>query len=287
MKIDRRVFLASLAGAAAITGSNEAVYSYGPADWQRIRGGLEFSRVGVYANQGNVDTLAVIRADPERNRFRLFYDRGNRRTAEEWQKYAGADAVFNAGFYRYAKREPFGFTTEPTALIISDGSMSGPAKNRRVRGMFVSEPKSGRNPYARVIDMDHECGYDRYGWNTGLQSWPMLVHSNGHFGAPSSRGDSRTAICEDGSGRILAVTTEDNNLTLYHFARVLRESGLDIKKALNLDGGHAAQMNINSGGFEYATYGKEESSFGIPFINTFIENVKIPIPGVIGIFPRK
>ena len=275
MIISRRDFLTGAACAAAVgIASDGPAFTYDSASWENVREGLEFSRIRVYERGKPIDTLAVLRADPERNKFDLYHDRNGRKTAEDWRRHVGADAVFNAGFYRYVRG--YGLSTEPAALSISEGSILGPRNNRSVKGAFVAEPMSGRRPYARLIDMDHEKGYNQYNWNTAVNSWPMLVHANGTLGGSGSKSDSRTAVCEDGHGRILAVTTEDNNLTLPGFARALRDSGLDVKKALNLDGGHAAQMYIERGGIRYATYGKEQKMLGIQFLDRLVGSGESP-----------
>lgn len=277
-------------------------YSHDDANWYRLRDGLDFARIRAYSDGKPADSLAVVRADPERNRFRYFHDRKRLRTIEEWQDATGAEVVVNGTRYRYAMSNARTISSvEPVALIISDGKFSGPKANKAAEGMFVAEPSDNKKPLARIIDMSREH-YDHQHsiWNTGVQSWPVLLHEDGsvtaragHFyvygkNAPpwATARDwyaNRNVIADDREGNILLMTTEGGLFSYRELGRFLRESKLNVRRALNLDGGYEADMCVETPRLRYVTYGQWETQ-GKRDISS--PGLKIAIPAVVAVFPR-
>lgn len=309
MKVGRREFLRTAAyTAAALSAVNDVEaqggvpdfktpyrhslqrhfgkYTHDDADWYRLRDGLEFSRIRVYNDGKPVDSLAVVRADPERNGFRVFHDGTKLKNVEKWQDITGADVMFNSSYYGYNMSSAYQMkSVDPVTLIITDGQMKGPRVNRQVQGMFVAEPRVSSVKHAKIIDMSREhYDYRRNEWNTGVQSWPLLVNEDGKIGTgPSNWYANRTAICDDTNGNILAVTTEGGFFSLYELGKFLRQSKLDIKNALNMDGGYEADMCIRTPKLNYVTYGQWETQ-GSRDIS--MPGGHIVLPAVVGIFPR-
>jgi uncharacterized protein YigE (DUF2233 family) len=151
--------------------------------------------------------------------------------------------------------------------------------------MFVAEPKDQKNQKARIVDTRREK-LEYHEWNSGVQSWPMLVHNGQPNRNLARQRDYRTLVGMDRNGNLIAATTEGNYFSLTELSKALSNSGLNLVYALNLDGGHAAQMSVRSSDVDYETYGKEEGFFNIPILDAFVEQVNIPIPGVIGVFKR-
>ena len=311
MKVDRREFLSTSAYTAAalksmIVGADVnqdnipsfdvpyrhtlkrsyGRYTHDDVDWYKLRDGLDFTRIRVYSDGNPVDSLAVVRADPERNKFRVFHDGKNLKNVERWQQATGADVMFNSSYYGYNMKSAYEISVEPVTLIITDGKMKGPRVHKQVRGMFVAEPKDDRKPRAKVIDMSKEhYDYRKDEWNTGVQSWPLLVNESGKIGiGPSNWYANRTAVCDDNDGNILAVTTEGGFFSLYELGKFLRESRLGIRNALNMDGGYEADMAVNMPKLRYVTYGQWETQGSLDISKP---GARIVLPAVVGIFPRK
>lgn len=260
-------------------------YSHDDAGWYKLRDGLDFARIRVYSDGRPVDSLAVVRADPERNRFRAFFDGKRLKTVERWQEATGADIMFNSGYYDYGATSTNEPELVPSGLIISDGITRGPKTNEKARGMFVAEPRDSRRPRARIIDMARES-YDwrENVWGTGVQSWPMLHYADGRVGVnPSNWYANRTAICDDKDGNILAITTEGGFFSLHQLGRFLDESRLGIRNALNLDGGPPACMAVKTPRLQYATYGQWVTQDGR---DISFPGARAALPGIVGIFPR-
>ncbi|MBU2616982.1 MAG: phosphodiester glycosidase family protein [Nanoarchaeota archaeon] len=98
---------------------------------------------------------------------------------------------------------------------------------------------------------------------------------------------NRTVVAKDYEGNIIFFTTEGGFFTLFNFGRFLRDEGkeYDIHTAMNSDGGYETQMCVRTPNFTCTTYGQFET-YG-PNRNVSIKNARIPIPGVIGVFPRE
>ena len=261
--------------------------SHTKPEWKMLSKGLEFAKIEVWRNKELIDVLATLRIDPQYNQIRVFssYETGKTiaRTVEDWQKHTRAIAMTNSAQYM---ANPYYM---PCALIICDGKLKGPKSNPSVRGMLVAEPLKGNLPKADLLDFE----YDRYhtgSYQQGVQHWPILLDRNGKVKVKKTGWQAnRTIVAKDFDGKILLITTEGNYFTLYHLGLFLKDSnarpdrGLRIHTAMNLDGGSEANMAIKSKDFTYVRYGPFEDGNNSTF--SFL-NLKIKIPGVIGIFPR-
>jgi len=252
-------------------------FSHSEPSWDELRHGLNFSRITVYRNDEPVDSMGIVRADPEYNRFGVFHDR-NSKTIEEWQAYTNAEVMFNSSYYQDNRA--------PAGLIITNGRMKGPKVNKAMKGMFVAEPIDNRKPRATILDLTEEIfDYKNSSWKEGVQSFPMLLDKHGRIGIKNSNWyANRTVLCNDYKDNILVLTTEGGYFSLYDMGLFLRESGLNIKNALNMDGGYEADMMVKTDKLTYLTYGQWETQ-GVWDIS--IPGVHILLPAVIGIFPRK
>src|SRR3989338_6399699 len=140
-------------------------YSHDVADWYKLRSGLDFTRIRIYSDGRPVDSLAIVRADPEKSRFRVFHDGRKLKNIEVWQEATGADVVFNSSYYRYDMTNSYTISSvEPATLIITDGKMKGQKVNKSAAGMFAAEPRDDRKPKARIIDFSRE----QYDWRNNV-----------------------------------------------------------------------------------------------------------------------
>lgn len=261
--------------------------SHSPIQWTRAAPGLEFSRVPVVRDGELVDIIAALRIDPERNTLRVFHGYDPRRTTaltiEGWQERTGAIAMVNGGMYM---AEP---VYMPVALVKTQGRPLGPARNRAARGMI------GANPDLRKIDLiDFTYEYPApsliESYPELVTHWPILLDRNGQIRVEKSLWQAnRTVAAKSMDGRFLFLTTEGGFFTLFNFGRFLKESndrqdrGFQVHTAMNLDGGYEANMVLRTSTHEYTTYGEFET-YG-PGRDATVRNMKIPIPGVIGVHP--
>jgi uncharacterized protein YigE (DUF2233 family) len=247
-----------------------------PIEWQTIGRGLTFTQVDVLRDGEVMTSLAVVKIDPAANSFRVYHQAPQPITA--WQQQLKAPIVFNASYYD-SKGNPCG-------LVISDGKLLGPVRNRRMRGMFVAEPKgmSPDLPRATILDLQlTPINPKKLPWNQGVQSFPLLLDYKGHIRVRNSdKRAHRTVIAADRNGNILVFNSSNRFFTLYEFAHFLKDSKFDIDSALNLDGGTEAQLLVKTKDFEYFSPPSWETSIG-----NLIDQEKFCLPTVVGVFPRE
>jgi hypothetical protein len=139
----------------------------------------------------------------------------------------------------------------------------GPADYVAKHGAFVVSTASvGIRDLAR---QDWRTALD--GADHAMVSYPLLIGADGQS---RSKGDARwlanrSFVAEDSAGRIILGTTRDAFFSLDRLAAFLRAAPLDLKLALNLDGGPIACQAITfkdfrrdvCGAWEMATEGNE------------------------------
>jgi uncharacterized protein YigE (DUF2233 family) len=244
--------------------------------WQNIGKGLSFTRLEVLEKKEIVESLEVVRVDPNLNSFRLFH--GSPRKIWDWQEYTNAAILFNASY--------FTSQNQPCGLVLIDEKTYGPLKNSAMRGMFVAEPRgvSPDIPRATILDLTAApVNLQKLPWTQGLMSFPLLLDSRGRIRVKSSELQAqRTVICTDHKGNILVCHSAGDYFTLYELAKFLKSSSLDIDMALNLDGGSKAQLLINTADFKFASPSYLEQS-----ARELFDREASVLPTVIGVFPRQ
>jgi len=251
-------------------------WSHSPPEWRSLGRGLSFAEIQVFREEEPVETLAVVKADPANNAFRVLHHQPQSIT--DWQKELGAPVVFNASYYCR--------NAQPCGLILSNGKPFGPRRNSQMRGMFVAEPKglSPDLPRATILDLTiTPISLKTLPWTQGVQSYPLLLDHKGHIRVRNSnKSAQRTVIAIDRNGNILILNTSEAYFTLYDFALFLKASALEIDSALNLDGGTEAQLYIKTGDFETFS----PSSWGSRLGN-LLDQPRFWLPTVVAVFPRQ
>jgi uncharacterized protein YigE (DUF2233 family) len=272
--LSRFLFVLMLLGTApAAAGQELSCLDY---TWQNIGKGLGFTRLEVLEKKEIVESLEVVRIDPNLNSFKLFH--GAPRKISAWQEQINATILFNASY----------FTTQgqPCGLVLMDNKTYGPLKNPAMRGMFVAEPRgvSPDIPRATILDLTAApVNPHKLPWTQGVMSFPMLLDSRGRIRVKSSElRAQRTVICTDHKGNILVCHTTGDYFTLYELAKFLKFSTLDIDMALNLDGGSKAQLIINTADFKFTSPSYLEQS-----ARDLFDHEASVLPTVIGVFPRQ
>lgn len=264
-------------------------WSYSSLKWKSISKGLDFANVDVTRGKEVVDSMAVLRVQPKHNKIRVFhsfdYEKTVVRTLDEWQKETAALALINGAQYM---ADPYYM---PCALVICDGKQKGPARNKNVRGMLLSEPKKSDLPHADLIDFDYDqFDPDTTPYTQGLQHWPILLDRQGSIKVkPSELRANRSVVAKTFDGDILFFTTQRSSFTLYNFGAFLKDTnasadgGFHVHTAMNLDGGKEANMILRSRDFTFDAKPKVQTQ---PTSDQQLFNWEVRLPGVIGIFPR-
>ena len=159
----------------------------------------------------------------------------------------------------------------------------------------MATPRVRGAPGARVesygpASVDVDSLLEQTNHVTAVFSYPILMdrsHGNRAVNRPRKRA-TRTFVAEDYWGDILLGNTEGGFFSLRRLGDFLRNADtLDLKTALNLDGGPPACMAIRAGAYEFVSYGAWESAPTAAGVETVIFNDKNrrrwPIPIVISV----
>jgi hypothetical protein len=197
--------------------------------------GFETAEMPVLAGGIEVDRVLLARFDPARWDFAVRNDPDGKRDPADWIKATGARFMVNGSYF-----ERRGL---PSIPMVSDGVPAGPATYDARHGAFVA----GRSG-ATVVDLAGRSWKDAFaGEPNATVSYPILIDANG---ASRAKGDdrwlaNRSFVGRDGAGRIVFGTTRDAFLTLNRLGPFLASAPLDLKLALNLDGGPLACQAID------------------------------------------
>ncbi|GAA2429449.1 hypothetical protein GCM10010191_48570 [Actinomadura vinacea] len=222
----------------------------GPVGWRQVAAGLDVAELPVRVAGKPVDALLLSRIDPARYRFRVLSRPAGDRDVGEWMAATGAAMVVNGSYY--AKDGP------PDTPVVSDGRRLGPASYQATHGAFVVG-----GPGARLADL---AGVDwrrvTAGASQAMVSYPMLMGADGRGRAVGDERwlANRSFLGQDGAGRIIVGTTRDAYFSLPSLAAFLPRAGLDLRLALNLDGGPVACQKVSAGGYLRDFCGRYETA---------------------------
>jgi hypothetical protein len=200
-----------------------------PSDWQQLQPGLERRTLEVWQDGQYLDSLYILRLEPQYFHFEVAYDPQGL-TLEGWQSQTGALIVVNGGFFRLEGEAYF-----PTGLTIIDGVPMGTSYGD-FGGMLAI---SGGRPELRWLAKQP---YDpNEPLQSALQSFPILVKPGGELGFGPEHEDDiqarRSLIAQDQAGRMLLMVAPQGSLTLHQLSAFLIDTDLGIDIAINLDGG--------------------------------------------------
>ena len=241
----------TLAGAMVPSRAQSADATPGPLAWSTPAPGFEAAELAVFAGSIEVDKLLVARIDPARFKFELHTAPGAARELSGWMQVTGAVLVINGSYFT-----PDGLPATP---VISRGRPMGPTAYGTKHGAFVVTTSS-----AQVLDLGKRRWQDAFkGASEAMVSFPMLIGADGRSRAQNSdpvRLANRSFIGQDGNGRIIVGTTQKGSFSLDRFAIFLAGSGLDLTRALNLDGGPPACQAAKIGTFSRSVCSNSETS---------------------------
>jgi len=230
------------------------------ANWTSINAGLQYRRLSFKSSQNQDVSVLVARIDPTKATFKVKFTAGQAKSIYDWALALGGAALIVNGNY-------FDQSGNPIGLIATDGNLIGSSVGRSDSGMFQVVANS-----ARVRSLYLEPFNNTEHFDQALQGFPLLV-AGGQV-APAFNpdlnnvADRRTVIAQDAHGRILIIVTPLTGVSFTDMARWLGVSGLEVDSALNLDGGSATCMYLQTGGPAQITPGLA------------------PVPVVLAVYPR-
>lgn len=184
---------------------------------------------------------------------------------EAWAQALGAPVVFNAGQFDENLRH--------LGWLKARGAWLSRARKPAWMGLLVSGPRPvapvGSNaagatstlspgpalPWAQVVDLAHDDAGVAEQYDHVLQSM-MLVDDVAKVRVRQSETAAcRTVVAEDARGRMLLLASE-GAVTLHDLAQWLPRSGLQVVRAMNLDGGVESQLAIVTPQLQLMLYGQ-------------------------------
>jgi hypothetical protein len=206
-------------------------------EWQSLLPGLERRTLEIEKDGVYLESLFILRLEPDEFRFGVTYDPQGL-TLEEWQAQTGALIVINGGYFRLE-----GDDYIPNGLTVIDGVALGESYGAFGGMLAVSE----NGPELRWLAQQP---YDlNEPLQAALQSFPILVKPGGQLGFPAEHEDHisarRTVIARDMAGRILLMVAPQGNLSLHQLSDFLSTADLEIDIAINLDGGPSSGILLS------------------------------------------
>lgn len=219
--------------------------SPGPLAWQEREKGFEVAELPVIAAGTEVDRILLARIDPSQYRFVVRNAPAGDKGIDEWERAVPqARLIVNGSF--------FGLKGLPDTPFISEGTVMGPSKYNARAGAFIADENG-----ANVRDLrDGNWKQALAGASNAMVSYPLLIGDDGQTHVKSDSGwlANRSFVAQDRQGRIVIGTTRDAFFSLARLAQFLKESPLDLKVALNLDGGPLACQSVRLPGYERKLY---------------------------------
>lgn len=216
--------------------------------WRTLRPGFDVAELPVMAGAQEVDRILLARIEPAHYRVEVQNEPSGRLVLEDWMARLGALLVVNGSYY--------GRDGRPATPAVIGGKIVGPASYQSSHGAFVSGPGG-----AALVDLkQHDWRQAFAGSHAAMVSYPMLIGDDGANRSPRGTGwlANRSFMAQDGAGLILIGTTKGAFFSLDRLGDFLKAAPLDLKLALDLDGGPIACQAIAAPGFERSSCGKWE-----------------------------
>jgi hypothetical protein len=202
-------------------------------DWTLIAPGIESRDLDLKLGNERQTRAIIVRVDPGLALLRVHYSPGAPHWLNEWRDHLPDAAVIVNGAF-------FDETDQALGLLVSDGQVFGGSFTGF--GGMLQVTESG----VRVRSLVGEP-YQGEALIQAVQAFPMLIEVGGVL-APQGDGfdtvSRRTAVGQDGSGRIIFVVIPFDFVSLAELQEGLLSSNLELTIAFALDGGKSTGLVI-------------------------------------------
>ena len=252
-----RALMAALAISAAyapvLAQNNEDAppLTVGQHAWTAPAPGFDVTELPVLEGGREVERIHLTRIDPARYKFEVHTAPAAARELHDWMNVTGAVMIVNGSY--------FDRDGNPATPVVSRGHALGPKKYGTKHGAFIVTPSG-----PVVQDLGRTRWQTAFrGASEAMVSFPMLIGADGRSRAYNSdplRLANRSFVGQDSAGRIVVGTTKSAYFSLDRFADFLVDARLDLKRALNLDGGPPACQAVAIGTFRRSVCHNSEIS---------------------------
>ncbi len=262
--------------AVALNAASSAAFAQEVA-WDRLAEGFAVTVWTPGPACEQVPPLYMVKVDPERYRFAVHHYRAEGLTApptlSEWRQRTQALALFNAGLFL----DDLSYM----GLLYEDGKPVGGKRHTQWQGLFVAEPVTPGDKKARVLDLKHDAfDDDAPVYREAAQSLMLLDRAGKPRVRRSGKAAQQTVVGEDRAGHVLIIMSK-GDVPLWELAVCLRDGFRDITHAMAMDGGDSSDVLLGS-----APAGSREGAAWQPLVDGKGQS-HIPLPTVIGVFPRR
>jgi hypothetical protein len=244
----------------------------GAMAWKVVAPGLEVAELPVLTASEEVDRFYLVRVDPARYRFSVHTKPRKPYWIDGWEKALPKAAVIVNGSF-------FGQKNVPDTPILTGGVPMGPQTYDARAGAFVA----GDNA-AQVVDLRDGKGWQAafVGASDAMVAYPLLIGDDGstHVNSRSRWLANRSFVGQDGAGRIIIGSTKEAFFSLDREANFLKAAPLDLKRALNLDGGPVACQSVRAGTYHrlhIARWEAQEANGRVKLLNLPVAESEMPI----------
>lgn len=213
------------------------------SNWHKITNGMELKEEIYKKESDNTEEkITIIKINPDMFDFKIMQDTENPKDINQWQKENKALFVCNAGYFQE--------NYKTAGLLVIDGKAFGPKKSSAYDGMLLIKNGYPQLRYLPVSGYD----YDKEKIDFGVQSFPVLIKPVGldNLTEDDEQISRRTVIAQDEKNNFYFIFTHNFNISLYQLMKYLQNSNLNLKIALNLDGGSSTGLEINYNDFAYS-----------------------------------
>ncbi|MBC8183579.1 phosphodiester glycosidase family protein [candidate division KSB1 bacterium] len=214
---------------------NFSKFSNSEVSWESPGPGIETCTLAWKNDETTFATnVFLLRFDPELIQTRILYQK-RLTTAKEIAESEGAFAVINASFF-----DPEG---RPLGLIVREKQLVQrmPRQGMLSSGIFCLK---NNRPY-----IFHRSTFTMPGVSEAIQSFPRLIHDGSPTQQIRNKNEvkPRSGIAVDYNGNIIIYATDTHfgGLSLNDLQNLLLTPRLNIRSALNLDGGRSSQLYFN------------------------------------------
>jgi uncharacterized protein YigE (DUF2233 family) len=210
----------------------------GAYEWQALSPGYDIAELPVLTDKEEIDRIFLVRIDPAQFEFNVLNKSG--RSISQWERALPDAALIVNGSFFHADYQP-------STPFISNGVAMGPTDYDAKAGAFVAHASG-----ASVVDLSTGRTWqaELTGMQNAMVAYPLLVGEDGtnKVTVKSRWLSNRSFVASDSQGRIIVGSTKEAFFSLDALAEFLIASSLDLKVALNLDGGPVACQSVRAGG---------------------------------------
>jgi len=250
--------------------------------WTERAPGLETGELTIDLHGERVDKIALVRLDPALYELTVHWDPTASRPVEAWQRELGADVVINGSYYEPDHR--------PSTPLRIAGETIGPAPYTSSHGALVLDDRA-----IDIVDLrDRDVAAELARHHEAMVSYPLLVDPSGESRATGNDDwfANRVFVALDTNDHIIIGTTRTGFCSLRRLGDILVHSSLDLRVALNLDGGPIASQIVRVPEYERIVLGNAEITGGRDVLRLAYQAIRhargqhIPLPIVLAARPR-